>query len=62
MIFDIPKEVVMRQNLDREFPVPEDVLEEYFINFELPTPEDYKFFMNVYIATGKNEKEIIDLL
>ena len=52
----------MRQNLDREFPVPEDVLEEYFINFELPTPEDYKFFMNVYIATGKNEKEIIDLL
>lgn len=62
VIFDIPKEVVIRQNLDREFPVPEDVLEEYFINFELPTPEDYKFFMNVYIATGKNEKEIIDLL
>ena len=62
VIFDIPKEVVMRQNLDREFPVPEEVLEEYFDNFELPTPADYEFFMNVFIATGKNEKEIIDLL
>ena len=62
VIFDIPKEVVMRQNLDREFPVPEAVLEEYFANFELPTKEDYAFFMNVFIATGKNEKEIIDLL
>lgn len=62
VIFDIPKEVVMRQNLDREFPVPEAVLEEYFANFELPTKADYAFFMNVFIATGKNEKEIIDLL
>jgi len=62
VLFDIPKEVVLRQNLDREFPVPEAVIEEYFSFFELPKKEDYEFFNNVYIATGDNIEEIIDLL
>lgn len=62
VLFDIPKEVVLRQNLDREFPVPEAVIEEYFSFFELPKKEDYEFFNNVYIATGENIEEIIDLL
>lgn len=62
VLFDIPKEVVLRQNLDREFPVPEAVIEEYFSFFELPKKEDYEFFHNVYIATGDNIEEIIDLL
>lgn len=62
IIFDIPKEVVLRQNLDREFPVPEAVIDEYFANFQLPQKEDYEFFKNVYIATGDNILEIIDLL
>ena len=43
VIFDIPKEIVMKQNLEREFPVPEFVLEEYFREFEPPTKEDYEF-------------------
>ncbi len=62
VIFDIPKEVVLRQNLEREFPVPEQVIEDYFSYFELPKKEDYEFFTNVYIATGDNIEEIIDLL
>ena len=62
VLFDISKEVVKRQNLDREFPVPEAVIDEYFENFQLPQKEDYEFFNNVYIATGDNIKEIIDLL
>lgn len=62
VLFDIPKEVVKQQNLDREFPVPEAVIDEYFDNFELPQKEDYEFFNNVYIATGENILEIIDLL
>ena len=62
VIFDIPKDVVFRQNMDRDFPVPESVLEEYFAEFQLPQKEDYEFFKNVFIATGKNENEIIDLL
>lgn len=62
VIFDIPKEVVLKQNLEREFPVPEQVIEDYFSYFELPKKEDYEFFTNVYIATGDNIEEIIDLL
>lgn len=62
VIFDIPKDVVLKQNLEREFPIPEDILEEYFLDFQLPQKEDYEFFKNVYIATGENEQEIIDLL
>lgn len=62
VLFDIPKEVVMRQNFERDFPVPVEVLEEYFDQFELPKKEDYEFFKNVFIATGNNDDEIIDLL
>ena len=62
VLFDVPKEVVLRQNLDREFPLPEDVLELYFNDFELPTKRDYEFFKNVYISNGDNINEIIDLL
>ena len=62
VIFDIPKEIVMKQNLEREFPVPEFVLEEYFREFEPPTKEDYEFFKNVFIATHDNVEEIIKLL
>ena len=62
VIFDVPREVVKRQNLDREFPVPEAVLDEYLDEFQLPTNEDYAFFANVFIATGANDEEIIEQL
>ena len=62
VIFDIPKEVVLQQNFDREFPVPEKVIDEFFEMFELPQKEDYEFFHNVYISNGTNIAEIIDLL
>ena len=62
VLFDIPKETVLEQNLDREFPLPEDVLELYFKDFELPTEEDYKFFHHVYIINGDNLNDIIEVL
>ena len=62
VLFNIPKEVVKQQNLDREFPVPEFVIDEYFEDFQLPQKEDYEFFHNVYIATGDNIEEIIEKL
>lgn len=62
VLFDIPKEVVIKQNFERDFPVPVEVLEEYFADFQLPCKEDYEFFKNVFIADGKNDEEIIDLL
>ena len=62
VLFDIPKEVVFAQNLDREFPVAESVLEEFFASFELPQKEDYEFFQNVFITNGENLEEIIKLI
>ena len=62
VLFDVPKDVVLKQNLEREFPIPEVVLLEYFDDFQLPQKEDYEFFNNVYICTGENIKEIIDLI
>ena len=62
VLFDIPKEIVLKQNLEREYPIPEDILMEYFNDFQLPQKEDYEFFHNVYICTGDNIKEIIDLM
>ena len=62
VLFDIPKEVVIKQNLEREFPVPEVVLEEYFEAFQLPQVEDYEFFNNVYITNGENLQDIVNLI
>ena len=62
VIFDIPKEVVLQQNFDREFPVPEKVIDDFFKIFELPQKDDYEFFHNVFISNGNNIEEIIDLL
>ena len=62
VLFDIPKDIVIKQNFERDFPVPLEVLEDYFANFQLPQKEDYEFFQNVYIATGENEEEIVDLI
>ena len=62
VLFDIPKDTVIKQNFERDFPVPLEVLEDYFANFQLPQKEDYEFFQNVYIATGENEEEIVDLI
>lgn len=62
VIFDIPKEVVLKQNLEREFPVPESVIEDYFSYFELPKKEDYEFFTNVFVSNGENIEEIINAL
>ena len=59
VLFNVPKEVVFAQNLDREFPVPEAVLEEYFEHFELPKKEDYEFFDKVYVTNGEDLKDII---
>ncbi len=62
VIFDIPKEVVLKQNLERDFPVPEHVIQEYFDFFEPPQKEEYEFFSNIYVTNGKDLEDIIDKL
>ncbi len=62
VIFDIPEEVIYRQNLDREYPIPEDILKIYINDFEKPSKKDYEFFNNVYIVNGDNILDIIEKL
>ncbi len=59
VVFNVPKEKVMEQNLDREFPIPEVILEEYYDNFVPPQKEDYEFFNNVYVTIGSDLEEVV---
>ena len=62
VLFDIPKEVVLKQNLEREFPIPEVILEEYYDNFVPPQKEDHEFFNHVYVTVGSDLEEIVKLI
>ena len=42
--FNISKETLLKQNLDREFPIPSEALIYYYNTFEVPNEEDEKFF------------------
>lgn len=57
--FDLPKEVVIKQNREREFPVPEDVLIQFINKFEIPDELDRNYFKHVYIVKSHNIDDII---
>jgi tRNA uridine 5-carbamoylmethylation protein Kti12 len=60
--FDLDKEVVRFQNLNRCFPVPSEVLEELFEKYEGPNEIDEKFFDNIHIIKDHNIQPIIEKL
>ena len=60
--FDLDKDIVRRQNLQRGFSLPPDVLEELFIKFEGPNEIDEKFFDKVVVIKDHNIYPIIDSL
>ena len=47
--FDLDKDVVRFQNINRLFPIPSEALEELFEKYEHPNELDYEFFDHVYI-------------
>lgn len=58
--FNIPKDILLKQNLEREFPIPNDALMRYYDTFEIPNKEDEQFFDNIYVINENNLLDIVD--
>ena len=60
--FDIDRDVVRSQNLNRLFPIKPEALEELFEKYEGPNEKDYEYFDSVTIIKDHNIQEVIDKL
>ena len=60
--FDLDRDTVRNQNLNRLFPVKPEVLEDLFDKYEAPNEEDYKFFDSVTIIKDHHIHEVIEKL
>ena len=58
--FNIDKQTVSNQNLQREFPIPPDVLERFFDIFEKPTKEDKETFDHIITINDNDIAEAIN--
>ena len=54
VMWELDKNVVSNQNLQRDFPLPPDAMEMFFSKFEKPTEEDKKFFDKIIIIKDNN--------
>ena len=59
VVFKINKDVLEKQNLDREFPVPIEALTNYYQNFEMPNEKDKSFFDNIHIIDSNDFHKIV---
>lgn len=58
--FNIDRQTVSNQNLQREFPIPPDVLERFFDIFEKPTKEDKEIFNHIITIKDNDIAEAIN--
>lgn len=54
VVFKIERDVLEKQNLEREFPIPIEALTYYYDNFEMPNEKDESFFDNIYIIESRD--------
>lgn len=59
VVFKIEKDVLEKQNLEREFPIPIDALTKYYDTFEMPNEKDESFFDNIYIIDSRDFHRIV---
>lgn len=59
VIFNLPKEIVQEQNLNRDFPVPENVLENFMDSIQMVTEEDKKYFTHIYLIKDHNIESVL---
>ena len=59
VMWNIDKEVVSNQNIDRDYPVPPEVLDKFFAKFELPNDDDREFFDKILMVTDHNLAHVI---
>ena len=57
--FNLQKEVVIKQNKERDYPIPEDVLVRLIDEYEMPDQEERNFYNHVDIIKNHNIEEII---
>ena len=58
--FDIDKDIIIKQNKNRDWPVPDYAMESFFANFQKPTIEDEKFFDHVYVIKNNDIEDVIN--
>ena len=58
--FHIEKDLVLKQNREREFPIPEDALLRLIGAFMLPDEEERAFYNHVDIITDHNIDKVIN--
>lgn len=58
--FDLDKDVVRFQNLNRVFPIPSEVLEDLFTKYEGPNEIDAQFFDHIHIIKDHDIMPIIE--
>lgn len=59
VMWNIDRQVVSNQNLQREHPIPPEVLDIFLSKFELPTEKDYEFFDKVIVITNNDLVPVI---
>ena len=58
--FQIDKDLVLKQNKEREFPIPEDALLKLIDAFEVPDEEEKAFFDHIDFITDHSIDKIIN--
>ena len=54
VLWNIPKDIVSNQNLQREYPIPPEALDHFMEIFELPTEKDKEFFKRIIIIENSD--------
>ena len=60
--FKLDKELVFKQNGEREYPVPDYVLENFYNEFEDPSEEEKKLFDRVYIIENIEIDKVVNAI
>ena len=58
--FQLEKEIVIKQNKERDNPIPEDALLRLINEFEMPDDEEKTFFDHINIIKSHRTKQIIN--
>ena len=59
IMWDIDKQTVSNQNLQREYPIPPEALEKFFEKFEQPNDVDREFFDKILMVNNSDIAPII---
>ena len=60
VMWNADRQMVMNQNLQRDYPIPLEAMEMFFRIFELPTEKDKEFFDKIIMVKGNEIAQAID--